>query len=70
MIMNEERVFQALAKLCGAATGREIAEAMGDNWNAIRVGQTMRFDLVPSGRVERLATGVYRIRSTYSLMLR
>lgn len=64
MIRNEERVFHALVQLGGAATGHEIAKQL--NWpdphGSKRVGQIMR-TLVPSGRVERLGIGVYRIRT-------
>lgn len=61
MISNSERVLRTLARLRGVATGREIAQMMGDDWNERRVGQAMRV-LIPSGKVERLAVGVYRIK--------
>ena len=63
MISNEKRVLRALVKLGGTATGDEIAQLLGPSWDGRRVGQVMSW-LVP-GRIEQLATGVYRTKSEY-----
>ena len=63
MISNEERAFQVLLKLGGAGTSDEIAHECG--WTQGRgsrgVGQIMT-RLISEGKVERLGTGIYRIK--------
>lgn len=63
MITNEERVFAALLDLGETATGDEISRALGwdKHGGARRVGQAMQ-SFIDRGRVERLATGIYRAK--------
>ena len=64
MESKEERVLHALIRLGGAAAGRVISKLMGwpEPRGSRRVGHLMR-SLIQNNQVERLGTGVYRIKA-------
>jgi len=71
MISDEERAFQVLMKLGGAATSKEIAHelGLGGSRPGIKVGHIMR-GLIEAGRIERIGgrgVCIYRIRRLVAL---
>jgi len=63
MISKQERVLHVLIRLGGVATGREISKLLGwpETPGSQRVGHLMQ-SLIENNQVQRLGTGVYRIK--------